>query len=192
MNPAFYSLATVAVLTLSLATTEPAVATDTPTLAKAASDKTADAPQADIAQPAAALTDTLSTQIAAVDFAVFDSFNKCAVPAELKKHADFFTEDVEFYHDTGGVTWNRKDMIANTEKYACGHYRRELVAGTMKVFPVKEFGAIEQGVHRFCSFETGSCDGLADFVIVWRKQNEQWKATRVLSYGHRTAEAKTD
>lgn len=192
MNPAFYSLATVTVLTLSLVTTELAVATDTPTLAKAALDKTADAPQTDIAQPAAALTDTLFTQIAAVDFAVFDSFNKCAVPAELKKHADFFTEDVEFYHDTGGVTWNRKDMIANTEKYACGHYRRELVAGTMKVFPVKEFGAIEQGVHRFCSFETGNCEGLADFVIVWRKQNEQWKATRVLSYGHRTAEAKTD
>ncbi|NLQ25237.1 nuclear transport factor 2 family protein [Shewanella sp. S-1] len=189
MNPAFYSLATVTVLTLSLATTEPAVATDAPALAKAASVKTAGAPQADIAQPAAAL---LSTQIAAVDFAVFDSFNKCSAPAELKKHAAFFTEDVEFYHDTGGVTWNRKDMIANTEKYACGHYRRELVAGTMKVFPVKEFGAIEQGVHRFCSFETGSCDGLADFVIVWRKQNEQWKATRILSYGHRTAEAKTD
>ena len=39
MNPAFYSLATVAVVTLSLATTEPAVATDAPALAKAASDK---------------------------------------------------------------------------------------------------------------------------------------------------------
>ena len=66
MNPAFYSLATVAVLTLSLATTEPAVATDAPALANAASDKTAEASHASISQPATALADTLATQIAAL------------------------------------------------------------------------------------------------------------------------------
>ena len=42
--------------------------------------------------------------------------------------------------------------------------------------PLSSFRANALYVHRFCRFETGSCDGLADFVIVWRKQDEQWKA----------------
>jgi hypothetical protein len=57
------------------------------------------------------------------------------------------------------------------------------------VFPIKDFGAIEQGTHRFCQFKTSSCDGMADFVIVWRLQEGNWQITRVLSYGHRTIEA---
>jgi hypothetical protein len=76
-------------------------------------------------------------------------------------------------------------MIANTAKNVCGHFRRELVPGSLKVYPIKDFGAIEQGVHRFCQFDTGDCDGIADFVIVWRRQGDKWQITRVLSYGHR-------
>jgi hypothetical protein len=82
-------------------------------------------------------------------------------------------------------------MIANTQKNACGNYRRELVPDTLKVFPVKDFGAIEQGVHRFCQVDTGVCEGMADFVIVWRRQDSQWLITRVLSYGHRSTEVPT-
>ena len=131
-------------------------------------------------------TDTLLSDISALDDAVFDSFNKCSSPEELQRHADYFATDVEFYHDTGGVTWSREEMIANTAKFACGNYRRELVPGTLKVFSVKDFGAIEQGVHRFCQVESGSCDGMAEFVIVWRIRDSKWQITRVLSYGHRT------
>ena len=129
--------------------------------------------------------DPLFETISALDAAVFDAFNHCSVPAQLQKHAGYFAPDVEFYHDTGGVTWSRQDMLANTEKYVCGNFRRELVPGTLKVFPVKDFGAIEQGTHRFCQFADGKCDGLADFVVVWSNQNGHWQITRVLSYGHR-------
>ena len=127
----------------------------------------------------------LDDVIAALDSSVFEAFNSCSSPEQLQKHASYFASDVEFYHDTGGVTWNRDDMIANTGKYACGNYRRELVAGSLKVFPIKDFGAIEQGTHRFCQVTTGSCDGMADFVMVWRHQGGTWQITRVLSYGHR-------
>lgn len=129
--------------------------------------------------------DALFTTVAALDAEVFGAFNDCAAPGQLQKHASYFSADVEFYHDTGGVTWNRKDMLANTEKNVCGHFRRELVPGTLKVFPIKDFGAIEQGSHRFCQFKSGKCEGLADFVIVWRNQNGSWEITRVLSYAHR-------
>lgn len=128
---------------------------------------------------------TLFDTIAALDAAVFDTFNHCSSPEQLKKHASYFAADVEFYHDTGGVTWSRQDMIANTEKYVCGKFRRELIPETFKVFPIKDYGAIAQGSHRFCQFSTGECEGVADFVMVWGNLNAGWQITRVLSYGHR-------
>jgi len=126
--------------------------------------------------------------IGKLDAAVFDAFNACSKPVELEKHATYFAPDVEFYHDTGGVTWSRREMIDSTQKYACGKFRRELVPGTLKVFPIKDFGAIEQGTHRFCQFDSGKCEGIADFVIVWENRDGVWRITRVLSYGHRANE----
>lgn len=133
------------------------------------------------AQAANPLFDTIS----ALDTAAFDAFNHCSSPGQLQKHASFFAPDVEFYHDTGGVTWSRQDMLANTARNVCGHFRRELVPGTLAVFPIRDFGAIETGSHRFCQFESGACEGLADFAIVWSHQGGNWVITRVLSYGHR-------
>ncbi len=132
-------------------------------------------------------TQDLASVIAAQDAAVFDAFNRCADPAQLALHASHFDPAVEFYHDTGGVTWTREEMQANTGKYACGNYTRELVPDSLQVHPVKDFGAISQGTHRFCQTATGSCDGIADFTMVWRLRDGQWQVTRVLSYGHRSA-----
>ena len=129
--------------------------------------------------------DPLFETISALDTAVFDAFNKCSSPEQLQKHASYFAPDVEFYHDTGGVTWSRQEMIANTEKYVCGNFRRELVPDTLEVFQIKDFGAIAQGSHRFCQFASGKCEGIADFAIVWSNQNGHWQITRALSYGHR-------
>ncbi len=61
-----------------------------------------------------------------------------------------------------------------------------LVPGSLVVHPVRGFGAIAQGRHRFCQNGGGTCDGLADFTIVWQRLDDgQWRITRVLSYGHR-------
>lgn len=136
--------------------------------------------------PAAAAQDAqLFSEVAALDSAAFDAFNRCSDPAQLQKHASYFAPEVEFYHDTGGVTWDRAQMLANTEKYVCGKFRRELVPGTLKVFPIKGFGAIAQGTHRFCQFDSGKCEGQADFTTVWRFKDGKREMTRVLSYGHR-------
>jgi hypothetical protein len=127
----------------------------------------------------------LFKEISALDTAVFDAFNHCSDPAQLQKHAGYFDAGVEFYHDTGGVTWTRDAMIANTKKYVCGHFTRQLIPGSLKVYPIKDFGALSQGVHRFCQLDGGKCEGAADFVIVWRQREGKWEITRVLSYGHR-------
>lgn len=142
-------------------------------------------PGAALAQDDQSQQAALTRTVAALDTAVFDAFNTCSKPVQLEKHASFFAPDVEFYHDAGGVTWSRREMIENTQKYVCGHFRRELVPGTLKVFPIGNYGAIEQGTHRFCQFDTGKCDGIAEFVIVWENRDGAWRITRVLSYGHR-------
>ena len=129
---------------------------------------------------------TLEATVAALDAAVFDAFNRCADPAQLERHAAWFDPQVEFYHDTGGVTWSREAMLENTRRLACGNFTRQLVPGSLRVFPVQGFGAIAQGEHRFCAAGTGACEGLADFTMVWRLHEGQWRITRVLSYGHRS------
>jgi quercetin dioxygenase-like cupin family protein len=130
--------------------------------------------------------------ISSLDSAVFEAFNQCSSAEQLEKHASYFAPDVEFYHDTGGVTWTRDQMLANTRKYVCGKFRRELIPASLKIFPIKEFGAVEQGVHQFCQFKSGDCEGKADFVMVWRNLGGAWQITRVLSYGHRAIENDSD
>jgi len=133
-------------------------------------------------------TAELEQNIAALDAAVFDAFNRCNDPAQLREHASYFAPDVEFYHDNGGVTWTRDAMIANTAKNVCGKITRHLLPGTLKVYPIRDFGAIAQGVHTFCPMGSTTCEGMADFVIVWRQLESRWQITRVLSYGHRALE----
>ena len=137
---------------------------------------------------AASAEPSLFEIVAKLDTEVFDAFNHCSSPGQLQKHATYFDPGVEFYHDNGGVTWSRQEMLASTEKHVCGQFRRELVPETLKVYPIKDFGAIAQGVHRFCQFASGTCEGMADFVIVWRLKEGEWQITRVLSYGHRANE----
>ena len=120
-----------------------------------------------------------------LDGGLFASFNQCQDPKELENHSNYFSPDVEFYHDNGGVTWDREAMILNTKNNACGHFTRQLVEGSFKAHPIKGFGAITQGVHIFCQTQNQQCEGKADFVMVWQHINNDWKVTRVLSYGHR-------
>lgn len=134
---------------------------------------------------AMAAPDPLYTTIAALDTAAFDTFNTCADKAQLDKHAAYFAPDVEFYHDKGGVMWSRDAVIASTGKHVCGKVKRELVPGTLEVFPIRDFGAIARGQHRFCEAGASRCEGLADFTIVWRLKDGKWEMTRVLSYAHR-------
>lgn len=129
--------------------------------------------------------DALTETVSALDAGLFGSFNHCDAPGELQKHAGYLAKDLEFYHDNGGVTWTRDAYLANTQKNVCGHFRRELVPGSLEIFPIKDFGVIEQGWHRFCDLKTKECFGEARFLIVWHHDDEHWEATRIFSYGHR-------
>ena len=133
----------------------------------------------------------LYNQIYELDKAVFGSFNTC----DMELHKTFFTDDLEFYHDKVGLTSSLKSFIENTEKYVCGKgrakMRRELVAGSLIVYPMNNYGAISIGEHRFYQSDLGQKERLtevAKFVCVWKKVGDQWKMSRTLSYDHTSLE----
>ncbi|MFK2890098.1 nuclear transport factor 2 family protein [Dyella flagellata] len=128
--------------------------------------------------------DALFSTISNMDAALFDAFNHCSSPDQLKKHASYLNPNLEFYHDKGGVTWTRQDYIDKTRENVCGHFRRVLTKGSLRVFPIKDYGAIEEGHHAFCEIESGKCFGEAKFLIVWHHSAGGWEATRIFSYGH--------
>jgi len=124
----------------------------------------------------------LEKAITALDAALFDAYNKC----DLVKFAAFIDEHVEFYHDQAGVTLGREALTESVKKNICGTTTRELVPGSLQVYYMKGYGAIEMGVHRFHHPghpEIG--DGEGKFVHLWQYKDGAWKITRVLSYDHR-------
>jgi hypothetical protein len=66
--------------------------------------------------------------------------------------------------------------------------RRELVPGTLKVYPLNNYGAVEIGVHRFYQLLPGKPEKLVEvsqFTHIWKKEESGWKLARVLSYDHK-------
>ena len=142
------------------------------------------------ATPAASTTENpakgeaLFSTISKLDGEFFDAFNHCSSPDQLEKHASYLNPSVEFYHDKGGVTWTRHDYIEKTRENVCGHFRRVLTAGSVEVFPIEGYGAIEEGLHMFCDIKSEKCFGKAKFLVVWHHAPKGWEITRIFSYGH--------
>jgi uncharacterized protein (TIGR02246 family) len=127
----------------------------------------------------------LDRAVATLDAALFDAYNTC----DLKKFASFFTENVEFYHDQGGVTLGREALTDSIKKNICGKVTRELVPGTLEVYHMKGYGAVEIGVHRFHHPGHDDTEGVgeAKFIHLWQYKDGAWKITRVISYDHHAA-----
>jgi hypothetical protein len=127
----------------------------------------------------------LDKAIASLDSALFDSYNRC----DLQKFSSFFDENVEFYHDQGGVTLGRQKLTESIKNNICGKVTRELLPGTLQVHYMKGYGAVEMGVHRFHhpGHEDTEGVGEASFIHLWQYKDGAWKITRVISYDHHGA-----
>lgn len=127
-------------------------------------------------------SDTLYREIRNADSILFNAFNN----RDLNKFKSFFTEDLEFYHDKGGLTGYKHtiDFMKSVAAKEDG-LKRELVIESLEVYPIPGYGAMEMGVHRFCHLEKGKKEcGAFKFVHIWKKTGNQWKITRVVSYAH--------
>ena len=119
--------------------------------------------------------------IVKLDSVFFDAYNHC--DTKFETYADFYTEDIEFYHDQGGLSNSKKDILEGTKKYICGKVTRTLIPGSIEVYPIKDYGAIEIGLHSF-SNNTNPPDEpkkISRFTIFWKKTAEGWKIAKVVS-----------
>jgi ketosteroid isomerase-like protein len=132
--------------------------------------------------PQSAESQRLRDEIARQDKAMFDAFNAHDIDALMA----LFSEDLEFYHDTGGrLTYGdvRGGFKSNFDKN--NGLRRELLPESLEVYPIQGYGAIEIGRHRFCHQEGGRDEcGTFGFLHIWQNSNGSWKVTRVVSYDH--------
>ena len=74
----------------------------------------------------------------------------------LRNLNHYLLEDLEFYHDKGGLT-NYEHTISFMKEVAKNNngLRRDLVKGSLEVYPIPGYGAMEIGVHTFCHLENG-------------------------------------
>jgi len=126
----------------------------------------------------------LRGEILAADRQLFDSYNTCNV-AQFSRS---FASDLEFFHDTTGLTGYGSMVDALSKRCAeKTKYRRSLDEQSVRIFPIPGYGAMEMGTHRF--YEKGAdgsekLDANPGFANVWKQTSEGWKLTRALSYGH--------
>jgi ketosteroid isomerase-like protein len=130
--------------------------------------------------------ESLDTVVFSLDTALFDAVNHC----ELSKVGSFFAADAEFLHDRASPLYGREAIVASIRENLCGKVQREIVPGSIEVYPLKDYGAVQIGIHRF--LHPGSQDhgvvGEAKFVHVWKHEPDGWKITRVISYAHGTVQ----
>ena len=113
---------------------------------------------------------------------MFEAFNG----HNVERLMSFFSDDLEFYHDKAGLTDKPQTRETFAKVFAQSpDIRRDLVKGSLRVYPVKGYGAMEVGQHRFCHHENGKEDcGTYTFVMIWRQKGDIWQISRVVSYGH--------
>ena len=127
----------------------------------------------------------------ATDSIFWQHYNSCNIDAMRA----FFTDDIEFYHDKGGVINGLDKFLSTSKRNLCGddnfRLRRDVVPGSVKIFPMKDgenlYGAILSGQHVFYVLEKRKeprLDGLARFTHLMIRTESGWKMSRVLSYDH--------
>jgi ketosteroid isomerase-like protein len=124
----------------------------------------------------------LTQTITALDARLFNAYNQC----DLSTLGSLVSDDLEFYHDRDGLSVGRKTFLDSIQNNICGKVRRELVAGTLEVYALGGDRALEMGVHRFHHPGRDETEpiGEARFSMIWRRQGDGWRLTRVISYGH--------
>jgi ketosteroid isomerase-like protein len=138
-------------------------------------------------------TQQLYDEIAAADHALFSAFFDRCDTAAL---ANMVTDDLEMFHDKNGYMSKTGKEFLDGIAATCARQktgedyraRREVVPGSLKVYPLNNYGAVETGVHRFYQLLPGKPEKLVEvsqFTQVWKKEAGGWKLSRILSYDHR-------
>ncbi len=120
----------------------------------------------------------LYDQIELMDKVFFDAYNSC----DLKKQESMYSDNIEFFHDKAGFINSKSEIINGTKKNICGKVTRIIIQGSMEVYPINNYGAIEIGFHRFYNNQEPNAESKpSKFIIVWKKVDTNWTITKVVS-----------
>jgi Domain of unknown function (DUF4440) len=116
--------------------------------------------------------------IVRMDSLYFDTYNNC----RLETMASMTSDTLEFYHDRGGLTTSKAAYLEAIKKNICGKVTRELMPGSIEVYPIHGWGAVEIGYHRFHNNQEPNAPWRASkFIILWHKKGDKWEVARVVS-----------
>ncbi len=124
----------------------------------------------------------LFNKIAQLDSSLFAAYNS----KNLDLMKTYFTNDLEWYQDNGGLIGYEKVFI-NFQSIFNRDYdlKRDLINESLEVHPIEGYGAIEIGKHQFKHIENGKLEvGTFKFLMIWKNDNGNWKISRVVSYDH--------
>ena len=135
--------------------------------------------------------DNWETSVRQFDSDYWKAFNHC----EVQKMTMMNSDDLEFYHDLGGLMRGRQAFADATSKNICGkpdwRLRRGEVPGTVRFYPLKSdgtvYGAVITGEHYFFHQNKGQPErlaGRARFTHTLQLKDGQWQVARVLSFDH--------
>jgi len=124
----------------------------------------------------------LYSEIAHMDSVLFSAFNS----HDAEKMSILFTKDLEFYHDKNGLSGYEQTVEAFGRLFSQNNgMRREILKSNLEVYPINNYGAVEIGVHTFYHMENDQrIGGTFKFIHLWKKENGQWKISRIISYDH--------
>jgi len=124
----------------------------------------------------------LFNKVANLDSSLFAAYNS----KNLNLMKTYFTKDLEWYQDNGGLIDFEK-VFSNFQSIFNRDYdlKRNLIRESLEVHPIEGYGAIEIGKHQFKHIENGKMEiGTFKFVMIWKNDNGNWKISRVISYDH--------
>jgi len=120
----------------------------------------------------------LYDEIMEMDKKFFDAYNNC----DLEKQASIYSDSIEFFHDKGGLMTSKEQIIEGTKNNICGKVTRELIEGSVEVYPISDYGAVQIGYHKFFNNQEPDAESIpGKFIMMWRNDNGNWKMTKVIS-----------
>ncbi|SEK33737.1 protein of unknown function [Maribacter orientalis] len=113
-----------------------------------------------------------------LDKTYFTAYNDC----DMKTQSEFYDDDIEFYHDMGGLATDKAELLKSIEKNICGKVTRTLIEESVEVHPIKDFGAVQIGMHKFYNNqEPNAISKPTKFIVIWKNTDTKWLMSRVIS-----------
>ena len=103
------------------------------------------------------------------------AYNHC----ELQTLLRMFILGSAVYSPSGRI----QSPVDEAREKFCGKWQREVVPGSLRVYPVNAAAAIQVGEQRFCPLRAQTCDERpAEFVAVWLYSDMRWQITELIRY----------